>query len=113
MNTAMLMDFYEMTMANGYFMDENLDKESKVAFDVFYRRNPDKGGYAVFAGLEQIIQYILNLHFEEKDIELCIDGMGIVFFSPKTTKDIPEGIDFFNQEYSAPADVSAHLKKEM
>ena len=36
MNTAMLMDFYEMTMANGYFMDENLDKESKVAFDVFY-----------------------------------------------------------------------------
>ena len=56
MNTAMLMDFYEMTMANGYFMDENLDKESKVAFDVFYRRNPDKGGYAVFAGLEQIIQ---------------------------------------------------------
>ena len=37
--------------------------------------------------------------------------MGIVFFSPKTTKDIPEGIDFFNQEYSAPADVSAHLKK--
>lgn len=69
MNTAMLMDFYEMTMANGYFMDENLDKESKVAFDVFYRRNPDKGGYAVFAGLEQIIQYILNLHFEEKDIE--------------------------------------------
>ena len=66
MNTAMLMDFYEMTMANGYFMDENLDKESKVAFDVFYRRNPDKGGYAVFAGLEQIIQYILNLHFEEK-----------------------------------------------
>ena len=51
------------------------------------------------------------MYFEEKDIELCIDGMGIVFFSPKTTKDIPEGIDFFNQEYSAPADVSAHLKK--
>lgn len=54
-----------------------------------------------------------KMYFEEKDIELCIDGMGIVFFSPKTTKDIPEGIDFFNQEYSAPADVSAHLKKEM
>ena len=51
------------------------------------------------------------MYFEEKDIELCIDGMGIVFFSPKTTKDIPEEIDFFNQEYSAPADVSAHLKK--
>ena len=49
-----------------------------------------------------------KMYFEEKDIELCIDGMGIVFFSPKTTKDIPEGMDFFNQEYSAPADVSAH-----
>ena len=45
-----------------------------------------------------------KMYFEEKDIELCIDGMGIVFFSPKTTKDIPEEIDFFNQEYSAPAD---------
>lgn len=69
MNTAMIMDFYEMTMANGYFKDKSIDKNRKVAFDVFYRKNPDKGGYAIFAGLEQIIQYILNLHFEKEDIE--------------------------------------------
>ena len=52
-NLSMVMDFYEMTMANGYFYDQ--DKDKKVAFDVFYRKNPDNGGYAIFAGLEQII----------------------------------------------------------
>ena len=55
-NLSMVMDFYELTMANGYFKDE--DKERKVAFDVFYRKNPDNAGYAIFAGLEQIIEYI-------------------------------------------------------
>ena len=59
-NLTMVMDFYELTMANGYFKDE--DKERKVAFDVFYRKNPDNAGYAIFAGLEQIIEYIENLH---------------------------------------------------
>ena len=39
------------------------------------------------------------MNFEEKDIELMIDGMGIVFYSPETTKDIPIGVDFFNTEY--------------
>jgi len=62
----MVMDLYELTMANGYF--NSGDKEKKVAFDVFYRRNPDKGGFAIFAGLEQIIEYVENLHFEEEDI---------------------------------------------
>jgi hypothetical protein len=66
-NLTMVMDFYELTMANGYFKDE--DKERKVAFDVFYRKNPDNAGYAIFAGLEQIIEYIENLHFDEDDIE--------------------------------------------
>ncbi len=66
-NISMMMDLYEMTMANGYFNgDEN---QKKVAFDVFYRKNPDGGGYAVFAGLEQIIEYVENLHFETDDIE--------------------------------------------
>lgn len=65
-NLTMVMDLYELTMANGYFNDG--DKETKVAFDVFYRNNPDRGGFAVFAGLEQIIEYIENLHFEETDI---------------------------------------------
>ena len=66
-NISMMMDLYEMTMANGYFNgDEN---QKRVAFDVFYRKNPDGGGYAVFAGLEQIIEYVENLHFETDDIE--------------------------------------------
>lgn len=66
-NLTMVMDFYEMTMSNGYFRENN--KNSRVAFDVFYRKNPDNGGFAIFAGLEQIIDYILNLHFDKSDIE--------------------------------------------
>lgn len=66
-NLSMVMDLYELTMANGYFNDG--DKETRVAFDVFYRRNPDKGGFAIFAGLEQIVEYIENLHFTKEDIE--------------------------------------------
>ena len=65
-NLTMVMDLYELTMANGYF--NSGDKESKVAFDVFYRCNPDKGGFAIFAGLEQIVEYIENLHFADEDI---------------------------------------------
>lgn len=65
-NLSMVMDFYEMTMSNGYFTDRN--QNAKVAFDVFYRKNPDKAGFSIFAGLEQIIEYITNLHFEENDI---------------------------------------------
>ncbi len=65
-NLTMVMDLYELTMANGYFNDG--DKETKVAFDVFYRKNPDRGGFAIFAGLEQIIEYIENLHFSEEDV---------------------------------------------
>ena len=65
-NLTMVMDLYELTMVNGYF--NSGDKESRVAFDVFYRKNPDKGGFAIFAGLEQIIEYIESLHFEEEDI---------------------------------------------
>ena len=66
-NLSMVMDFYEMTMANGYF---NLaDNSKQVAFDVFYRKNPDNGGFAIFAGLEQIMDYVMNLHFDKEDIE--------------------------------------------
>lgn len=65
-NLSMVMDLYELTMANGYFKDH--DNSSRVVFDVFYRRNPDNGGYAIFAGLQQIIEYIENLHFDSEDI---------------------------------------------
>ncbi len=66
-NLTMVMDFYEMTMSNGYFQDGV--KDSKVVFDVFYRKNPDDGGFAIFAGLEQIIEYIEGLQFPKEDIE--------------------------------------------
>lgn len=59
-------DFYEYTMANGYF---NKNMEDRVAyFDVFFRKVPDEGGYAIVAGLEQIINYIRNVSFDEEDI---------------------------------------------
>ena len=67
-NPAMVMDLYELTMANGYFLDPEC-RGTRVAFDVFYRRNPDGGGFAVFAGLEQIVEYLTQLHFEPEDIE--------------------------------------------
>ena len=66
-NLSMVMDFYELTMSNGYFVDG--DTETNVVFDVFYRNNPDKGGFSIFAGLEQIVDYIENLHFSSEDIE--------------------------------------------
>ena len=65
-NLSMVMDFYEMSMANGYF--HTTDYETTVAFDVFYRRNPDNAGFSIFAGLAQIIEYINGLHFEPEDI---------------------------------------------
>ena len=66
LNLTMVMDLYELTIANGYFIDK--DNTQRVAFDVFYRRNPDNGGYAIFAGLQQIIEYIEDLHFDDDDI---------------------------------------------
>ena len=65
-NLTMLCDFYELTMSNGYFTSGMKDKI--VYFDVFYRDNPDNGGYAIAAGLEQVIEYVKALHFDEEDI---------------------------------------------
>ncbi|MER2151750.1 MAG: nicotinate phosphoribosyltransferase, partial [Candidatus Limivicinus sp.] len=65
-NLTMLCDFYELTMGNGYFMSDKKDTISY--FDVFFRNVPDGGGFAVAAGLEQIVDYIQNLHFSEEDI---------------------------------------------
>ena len=65
-NLSLVMDFYELTMSQCYFNSEA--RERIVTFDFFYRKNPDNGGYAVFAGLEEIIGYIQNLHFEDEDI---------------------------------------------
>ncbi len=65
-NFAMLCDFYELTMANGYF--QNGFYRKKTVFDVFFRTVPDQGGFAIAAGLEQLIEYIENLHFTEEDL---------------------------------------------
>ncbi len=65
-NLSMLMDLYELTMANGYFLRGNGD--DRVTFDVFYRQNPDGGGFSIFAGLEQVLEYIEDLHFSEADV---------------------------------------------
>lgn len=65
-NISMVMDLYELTMANGYFLQQN--REHKVAFDVFFRKNPEGGGFSIFAGLEQILTYLENLHFTSEDI---------------------------------------------
>lgn len=64
---SMLMDLYELTMANGIFETEWRD--TVAYFDMFFRRIPDQGGFALMGGLEQLIDYLKNLHFEEDDIE--------------------------------------------
>ena len=64
---TMLCDFYELTMGNGYF--EAGCKDRITYFDVFFRKVPDGGGFAIAAGLEQLIDYIENLHFSDEDIE--------------------------------------------
>ena len=65
-NLALLSDFYEFTMSNGFFAH---NMSQKIAyFDVFFRKIPDAGGYVIFAGLEQVIDYVKNLHFDEDDI---------------------------------------------
>ena len=66
-NLSMLCDFYELTMSNGYY--KNGFYKKVVYFDVFFRKVPDNGGFAIAAGLEQVIDYIKNLHFDEQDIE--------------------------------------------
>lgn len=67
-NLSMVFDLYEMTMANGYFEDHKRDRDDFVSFDVFYRNNPDGGGFAIFAGLEQVLDYLENMHFSTEDI---------------------------------------------
>ena len=105
LNMTMLCDFYELTMGNGYFQAGLRDRITY--FDVFFRDVPDRGGFAVCAGLDQMINYIQNLHFDEEDIQY-LRGKGI--FSEgflaflrdfRFTGDIwaiPEGTPIFPQE---------------
>lgn len=104
-NFTMLCDFYELTMSNGYFLN---GMASKITyFDVFFRRVPDGGGFAIAAGLEQVIDYIENLHFTDEDIEFlrsknCFDDRFLEYLRNfKFTGDIyavPEGTPVFPNE---------------
>ncbi len=73
-NLTMLTDFYELTMANGYFQNGFADRIAY--FDLFFRKVPDEGGFAIMAGLEQLIDYLKDLHFTEEDI-VFLRGKGI------------------------------------
>lgn len=105
MNYSMLCDFYQLTMGNGYYKTKYAEKTAY--FDMFFRRVPDGGGYAIAAGLEQVVEYINNLHFSDEDIEF-LRGKGIFdegFLSYlrdfKFTGDIwavPEGTPVFPNE---------------
>ena len=104
-NYTMLFDFYELTMGNGYFQTGLKDRV--CYFDVFFRNVPDGGGFAIAAGLEQVIRYIQDLHFDDEDIEY-LRGKGC--FAPefldylrdfRFTGDIwavPEGTPIFPRE---------------
>ena len=73
-NMSMLTDFYELTMGKGYLDGGNA--EQIVYFDVFFRDVPEHGGYAIMAGVEQMIDYISNLHFEDEDLRFLKDTYG-------------------------------------
>ena len=73
-NYTMLFDFYEMTMSNGYFQTGLAERI--CYFDVFFRSVPDGGGFAIAAGLEQVVDYIRNLRFDEEDIDY-LRGKGL------------------------------------
>ncbi len=71
LNLTMLCDFYELTMSQGYFATGYKDRIAY--FDLFFRRCPDGGGFAIAAGLEQIVKYIQDLHFSQEDIAYLRD----------------------------------------
>ena len=105
LNMTMLCDFYELTMGNGYFQSGYKDRITY--FDVFFRDVPDRGGFAVCAGLDQLIEYIQNLHFDAEDIEylrskqIFSEGFLDYLRDFKFTGDIwaiPEGTPIFPRE---------------
>ncbi len=73
-NLTLLTDLYELTMMQGYFREK--DANETVIFDAFYRTNPDGNAFSICAGLEQVIDYVKNLHFDDDDIEY-LRGLGI------------------------------------
>ena len=106
MNYTLLCDFYELTMGNGYFQTEGY-ADQICYFDVYFRNLPDGGGFAIAAGLEQVIDYVERLHFDEEDIAYlrskgCFcDGFLDYLRTFRFTGDIwavPEGTPIFPRE---------------
>ena len=103
-NLTMLTDFYELTMANGYFLNGKGDTITQ--FDMFFRTVPDNGGFAIMAGVEQLSQYLENLEFTDEDIEyLRGRGFGEDFLNDLASFDfkcdiwcVPEGTPIFPRE---------------
>ena len=73
-NLTLMTDFYQLTMANGYLKD-GID-ESTAVFDMFFRKNPCQSGYTMIAGIEQVIDYIENINFDEDDLAF-LEGLGL------------------------------------
>ena len=104
-NMSMLCDFYELTMGNGYLLSGKQD--TITYFDVFFRNVPDHGGFAIAAGLEQVVDYIQNLHFSDEDIEFlrgkhifCEEFLNYLrdFHFTGDIYAVPEGTPIFPQE---------------
>ena len=104
-NYTMLCDFYELTMGNGYYVSGM--KDTMTYFDLFYRTVPDQGGFAIAAGLEQAVDYIRDLHFDDEDIAylrsrgIFDEGFLDYLRSFKFTGDVwavPEGTPVFPRE---------------
>ena len=105
LNYTMLCDFYELTMGNGYFETSLADQI--CYFDVFFRNVPDEGGFAIAAGLEQVIDYVENLAFDDEDIQYlrgknCFSEAFLAYLKDfRFTGDIwavPEGTPIFPRE---------------
>ena len=94
-NFTLLTDFYELTMMQGYFESES---NETVVFDLYFRENPDKSGYSIAAGLEQVIEYIKDLHFSYEDISY-LRTLGI--FTPEFLKYL-SGFHFSGDLYAIP-----------
>ena len=95
-NMTMLCDFYELTMANGYFKAGIRDRITY--FDLFFRDVPDKGGFAVCAGLSRAIEYLKNLHFDQEDLDY-LRGKGMF---PEDFLDFLRGFRFTGDVWAVP-----------
>ena len=102
LDLTLLTDLYELTMMQGYFKNPT---DQVVVFDAFYRQNPCDGGYAIAAGLEQMIEYIENLHFSPEDI----DYLRSLHIFEEDFLEYLSGFHFTGDIYAIPLDTHAEI----